>query len=333
MKYSFSVCLKIVAFFLFSFLFFDCSGKKNCDGDCSELNIIRFDNDLFNYLNDNDSVFFLNKNRFFLDEFGKNVLEIGDSDSAGFYSRLKKYFSDSTLMRLYNDEQEKFNDITGINSELHDGMEILLQHFPALQRPKIYLHVSGFNQNVIVDDSILSLSADKYLGSDYSLYQDYFYDYQRQLMTPERIVPDYLLGFMMANFPFRGNDDVLLDRMLYEGKLRYILSRLLVHRNIWESTGYSMEQHEWCCRQESRIWKTLLENKHLFSSSYLTVEQYLKPAPYTASLSGESPGRVGVWLGFRIIDSYMKNNPATSFAELIQIDDYRELLRKSKYRP
>jgi hypothetical protein len=186
---------------------------------------------------------------------------------------------------------------------------------------------------VVVTDDILSLSADKYLGADYPLYQKYFNDYQRQLMSSDRIVPDYLLGFMMANLPFSGDEDVLLDRMLYEGKLRYILSQLLQDRKSWECMAYNNEQYEWCEKHESLIWNIILENHYLFNADYLTTNQFIKEAPHTAALPVESPGRVGVWLGYRIISSYMKLKPNTTWQELMENTDYRELLKQSKYKP
>ncbi|MDR2087048.1 MAG: gliding motility protein GldB [Dysgonamonadaceae bacterium] len=323
----------IILFTVISFLFSGCSGKTVYGEEYSRWQIHRFDTDLYAYLCRGETSIFNETNRLFLDGFGKHVIDIGTSDSVGFEERLIDYFSEPTLRNLYADEQKKLEDISHINKELAYGMEMLLTNFPSLKPPRIYIHVSGLNQNVVVTDDVLSLSADKYMGSDYPLYQGFFYDYQRQLMAPERIAPDYLLGFLTANFPLKGNNEILLNKILYEGKLRYLLSRLLPDRKVWEYVGYNEEQYRWCVDREAKIWTLILENKHLFTSDYRITEKYIKPAPYTAFLPVESPGRVGVWLGFRIIGSYMENNPQTSLSDLIAITDYNELLQKSKYRP
>jgi hypothetical protein len=325
--------MKIVSLFVLGILIFACSGKKAYGESNSEEQIIRFDKDLYQYLVQNVNEEALDRYKPFLDEYGEKVIYIGKPDSADFYQRLKAFFSEPALMELYRDEQTKLADINSVCEELAGGMKILLAEFPSLKQPKIYMHVSGLNQNVIVTDDILSLSADKYLGADYPFYQDYFYEYQRQLMSPDRIVPDYLLGFMMANFPFEGNEKVLLDRMLYEGKLRYILSRLLPRRKTWEYVGYTQEQYSWCMDRQSKIWQILLENQHLFQPNYIVTSQYLKEAPYTPSLPTESPGRVGIWLGYRIIHSYMENHPQVSLQALVKMTDYRKLLKQSKYKP
>jgi len=309
-----------------------CSGNKTNE-ESLEFKIIRFDSDLYRYLTQNGSDSELQNHTDFLDIFGEGILAIGKPDSAGFYYRLKTYFSEPTLMGIYKDEQEKFADLTEINKELSKGLHIFLQQFPQIKPPKVYMHVSGFGQNIVVTDDILSLSADKYLGEDYPVYQGFFYDYQRQLMTPDRIVPDYLLGFMMANLPFLGDEDILLDRILYEGKLRYMLSQLLPGRQDRECVGYDKEQYEWCMKHQSLIWKTILENHHLFTGNYLTTTQYLKESPHTAYLPVESPGRVGVWLGYQIISAYMKQKPQTGWQELMENTGYQEILKESKFKP
>ncbi|MDR1610379.1 MAG: gliding motility protein GldB [Candidatus Symbiothrix sp.] len=310
-----------------------CSGKKTCGEEVSGFKISRSDTELFNYLSKNGPDNILKVDTGFLNVMGEKVIHIGRTDSTGFYERLKKFFSEPALMGLYRSEQEQFADIQTLTNEVAYGLAVLLKEFPNLKRPQVYMHVSGLNQSVIVTDEILSLSADKYLGADYPLYQQFFYDYQRQLMTPDRIAPDYLLGFMMANLPFKGKDDVLLDRMLYEGKLRYILSQLLPNRQVWEFTGYNETQYSWCNNNRKKIWKTILENQHLFTANYMTTTQYLKDAPYTSFLPVESPGRVGIWLGYQIITSYMKQNPDTGFRELMDLTDYQDLLKRSKYKP
>jgi len=332
MQKKVETALRISIFGMACLCCFSCSGNKTSN-DSTEYTIIRFDTDLYRYLTQNESDSFIRDNKEFSDIFGEGILSIGTSDSSDFYARLKKYFSEPTLMNIYKDEQEKFTDITDLNKELSKGFIRFFMQFPQIKPPIVYMHVSGFNQNIVVTDNILSISADKYLGSDYPAYRDYFYDYQRQLMSPDRIVPDYLLGFMMANLPFTGNEDVLLDRMLYEGKLRYILSQLLPNRQIWEYVGYNKEQYEWCNQHQSLIWKMILENHHLFTPDFFTTNQYLKEAPHTAPLPVESPGRAGIWLGYRIISAYMKQKPHTSWQGLMENNDYQELLKQSKYKP
>jgi hypothetical protein len=44
-----------------------------------------------------------------------------------------------------------------------------------------------------------------------------------------------------------------------------------------------------------------------------------------------SPGKVGVWVGWQIVSSYMKHNNV-SLQELLKINEL-DLFQKSKYKP
>lgn len=311
----------------------NCAGRKVYGEENPDLFIRRFDVDFYNYLQQNGTDSLFVKYPLFLELYGEKILSVGKPEDPGFREKLKEYFSNPALMDLYRAEQKTFGDISAINSELSRGLDMLLKSFPDIRLPQVYMHVSGWEQKVVVTDEILSLSADFYLGKDYPPYQGYFYEYQRELMVPDRMVPDYLKGFLMANFPFEGKEDVLLDRILYEGKLAYVLSCLLPDRQIWEYIGYTKEEYLWCSNSQARIWKTILEKEHLFTPNYLTTSRYLKEAPHTAFLPEESPGRVGVWLGNQIINAYVSHNKDITLPELMKNTDYLEILKQSQYKP
>ena len=289
----------------------------NKNQENTDFPILRFDTDFYRYITAELPADSLQKYNPFLSDYTEKVIDD---------------FSDSTLMQIYRDEQKIFADLSGLQKDISFGMKILLQNFLNLKQPEIYLHVSGWNYRVVTGENYVSLSADYYLGADYPLYQSYFYEYQLPQMTPERMAPDLFLGYLMSEFPFRGNESVLLDKMLYEGKLRYIISKLLPKRKNWEYVAYTQEQYNWCKDNESQIWKTILERQQLFTSDYLTTAQYFRDAPYTTSMPVESPAKLGIWIGFQIITNYMKQHPKTTWIELMNQEDYLLILRESKYR-
>lgn len=325
--------LKYFTLLLVIFSYFNCTKRKVYGDENPDFFAERFDSAFYRYLTNNEPENELSQYIPFLKVFGENILDIGNPDDTDFYSKLNEYFANPAIMSLYNDQQTMFSDISDINSELSRALDYFLKQFSEIKKPKVYMHVSGWEQKVVVTDDFLSLSADFYLGEDYPYYQDFFYDYQRKQMKRERVVPDYLLGFMMANLPFEGNEEILLEKMLYEGKLAYILSRLLPDRQIWDYVGYDKDEYLWCSNNQGRIWKTILQNQHLFTPNYRITSQYLKESPHTAFLPEESPGKVGVWVGYQIIIAYMKNNPDTSLSDLMKLNDYQEILKQSKYKP
>ena len=46
----------------------------------------------------------------------------------------------------------------------------------------------------------------------------------------------------------------------------------------------------------------------------------------------ESPGRLGYWVGYQIVNQYMKNE-GVSLLDLMKNTNSQEILLKSKYKP
>ena len=55
--------------------------------------------------------------------------------------------------------------------------------------------------------------------------------------------------------------------------------------------------------------------------------------PFTAEISQDSPGRLGIWIGWRIVDSYMRNNEHVTIQELMSEGDAQKILEQSFYKP
>ena len=63
----------------------------------------------------------------------------------------------------------------------------------------------------------------------------------------------------------------------------------------------------------------------------LLIQKYINEAPYTSTLTIESPGRVGCWVGWRIVNSYVDKNK-TSLSDLVLLET-QNLLKDSGYNP
>jgi hypothetical protein len=258
---------------------------------------------------------------------GKALFRGDDIDFAHF----RNYFSEPTLKSLYKDAGTLYSEISSIEKEFSYGFKRLKKRFPSMQIPAIYMHVSGFGQNMIVANGLLSCSIDKYLGADYPLYKDYFADYRRREMVPERIVKDGLSAWIQSEYPFRGRNNVLLDRMIYEGKIIYILTQTgknYSYRNILSLTE---KEYKWLRNHESAIWKVIIERKHLYTPDAATTSRYFQPLP-SVFISDEAPGNLGHYIGYRIVSGYMKRTKSTC-EDLMNNNDAQDILNKSKYKP
>jgi hypothetical protein len=298
-----------------------------------EINIQRFDKDLLLFIETGDTSLapaLTETYPVMMDVIGKALLNLPSAGSPGFFHKLLEYYGDSTLRQLYRQSIRHFDDMTAFEHQLSPALAFLADTLGGLPLPQLYMHVSGFNQNILAGEGALSLSIDKYLG-EHPLYHEFFYDYQRQLMQPCFIVRDYLMGWLMSEFPFTGRDNVLLDRMIYEGKIRYLVRKALPDSSIAHILGYTDEQYRLFLDHEPLIWHAILDRKHLFTPDYPTTQRYFDSRP-ASFLSDGLPGNLGACLGLHIVAHYVSRTRSTP-AALLRLTDYQDILRLSRYNP
>ena len=173
------------------------------------LHINRFDKDLFRLIDTGDTTLqpeLIKQYPEMLDIIGKGILNLQTIETPGFFEKMRNYYSEPTLKGLYRDAITQYDSVEDIEKSLGYGFAYLKENFPSMQIPAIYMHVSGFNQNVLVGDSLLSLSIDKYMGKDYPLYQDFFYDSQKLKMKRGHVVQHNLAGWIMSEYPIAGKE-------------------------------------------------------------------------------------------------------------------------------
>ena len=97
--------------------------------------------------------------------------------------------------------------------------------------------------------------------------------------------------------------------------------------------GYTARQLDFCVHNEKQMWNYLVSHDMLFSTDGFLIRKFTGEAPFTSYFTEESPGRAVVWNGYRIIQSYMKNNPKVSLKDMMVMTDCQDILSGARYRP
>ncbi len=300
-----------------------------------ELKINRFDLD-FIYLDTTEIIQSLIKLEQqypdFYTTYITDALMMNLEDTAENAGLILDFLKDTAFMKVHQKVEDTFRETKDIEKQLAVAYNYLRHYFQEMQLPDIYFFVSGFNHQFIMNQEVLGIGTDMYLGADYPVYRGVSYDYLIKNMRREMLVSESLNALLHNKFTF--NHDInLLHVMLYEGKISYLLSIILPEAGPEIIMGYSTEELSWCKKQEKRIWTNIIENKHLFSTDYQLINQYINLAPFTSPVSQESPGRLGVWMGWQIVKSYMQNNKDVTLEDLMNDINYQSILEKSLYRP
>jgi hypothetical protein len=230
-----------------------------------------------------------------------------------------------------------YPDLKNIEKELNVAFRHYRYYFPHKKIPGVYTCITGFNESIITGDSVLGIALDKYLGSASKYYPGLqIYKYQAARMNSFNIVPDCIYAWASSEWNYKdmgyATDNVLTE-MIHEGKLLYFVKSMLPDHDENLIFGFNAGQMKFCKNNENQMWQYLVEHNLLFSSDQLTKRKLTGEAPFTFYFSKESPGRAAVWTGFRIIESYMRNNKNNSLEGLMKNTDIQGILEKARYNP
>lgn len=262
----------------------------------------------------------------------EEILAIGSVSDSDANEKIQAFYSDSTLLQLMDDVEVKFTDLTDIEEELNKGFERLQKELPSLIIPTVYSQISALNESIVVADSLLGISLDKYMGEDYPLYNRYYYDYQCHSMRPDRIVPDCFVFYLIGAYPLPPLSDwTLLERMIRQGQIYYAVQKALGYSSISGVIGYSDAEEKWWSENCSEVWEYLVRNQMLTSTDPMVIRRLMYPAPSTSFFGENSPAFIGICMGAEIISAYMKKNKKVTLEELLHTTNYQDLLEGSGY--
>ncbi len=254
----------------------------------------------------------------------EDVLALGRVEDPAINEKLCSYYSDSTLVQIMNDANVKFKDMSKIEKGLTSGFRNLKEELPDIQIPKVYSLFSALNQSVVVGDSLLGFSLDKYMGADYPLYRRYYYEYQRRTMTPERILPDCFTFYLLSQYPFQWipGHRTLKDVIMHQGKIRWVAQKVLGIHSDTEIMGYSKEETEWCRKNKEMLWHWMVANEHLDSTDPMLIRAYTHPDPSMVFKGEKIPPLIGVWMGLKLVEKFVQEHPDITTAELMDMTDF-----------
>jgi hypothetical protein len=313
--------------------------KVNISSISVNIEIKRLEKDLFT-LNPDEITsmvpFLREKYNGFLQLFSY-VINTGDINDSSFGDFLVRFCTDKLNNDVFNLTMQIYPDVNEIESGLKDAFRHYLYYFPGRKVPAVFTCITGFNNSIITGDSVLGIGLDRYLGADCIYYPKLeIYKYLADKMTPSYIISDCMYGWAASEWDFstiKYEADNVISEIIHNGKLRYFEKCMLPETDDEIIFGFTSDQIRFCRNNESQMWQYLIENDMLFNTDQFTIRKMVGEAPFTSYFTNESPGRAAVWLGFRIIESYMMKNPAIKMEDMLVETDIQAILEKAKYNP
>ncbi len=242
--------------------------------------------------------------------------------------------NDTLFKELYNETQQKFNDLSSLKADLTLLFKHIKYYYPNENPGKVITVLSEVDiiNRSIYTDSVAIISLDTYLGKDHKFYVD-FDAYTLPDFEPNRIVVDLAENFAIQKIA-PPQDRMFISQMVYSGKIMYMKEMLLPEVSDVLKMNYSKEQIQWIEANEAQVWKHFVESKYLYDNDIKLTARFIQRAPFSKfylELDQESPGSVGVYIGWQIVRSYMKNNNVT--LQELALKDAKTIFEQSKYKP
>lgn len=241
---------------------------------------------------------------------------------------------DTLQQQLYVEVKTKYPNEDNLKKELDFLFQHIKYYFPQIVSPTIITTTSDvdYRNKVIISDSLLIIALDTYLGDDHFFYEG-IPKYIRQNLKEEQIISDVSTVYAQMLIP-RLHERTFLAQMLYYGKILYLKDLWMTQNEDSVKIGYTEEEYAWVQENEIEIWRNFVENEYLFSTNTKLASRFINPAPFSKfylEIDNDSPGRVGRYLGWQIVKSYMENNEVSISKMITMSAD--EIFNNSKYKP
>ena len=154
----------------------------------------------------------------------EDMLQLGEVNEVAINARLLNFFQDTTLQAIITEAETQYAVMDDISESLSKAFRHLRVWIPELPIPEVYAQIGALNQSIIVGENKVGISLDKYLGTNYVAYHQFYDDHQAQTMTRQYIVPDCLVFYLLSQYPI---PETQQERDMHMGRVMWVVNRAL----------------------------------------------------------------------------------------------------------
>ncbi len=256
-------------------------------------------------------------------------------DDSVFVNELYGRFSNPHFDTLNMEVKRVFGDVSLLKAQFEEAFSNLKYYYPNVKTPKVQTIVTGLIDNdLLVTDSLIIVSLDYFLGSG-AKYRPKIYDYLLRKYDPNDIVPSCMLIYGISDRfnKIQQSDQTVLADMITYGKAFYFAKHMLPCEPDSVLIWYTPEEISGSRKNEDLIWARFIESQVLFSTSKKVKQDYLGERPVTIQVGEKCPGRIGQWVGWRIVNHFGESHPDIKLPELMALEDAQKIFKESRYKP
>ncbi|MFT3936888.1 MAG: hypothetical protein QM726_24900 [Chitinophagaceae bacterium] len=333
---------KLIAIIFLLVLFSSCGNYRTPDvsGVKVDAKIGRFDRDFFS-ADTNHIVQSLDavqkKYPYFFTDFIQNIVVAGSADTMHDLPVVMDAFIRNSRP-LYDSAQLKFANIDHLQAELQKGFQYVKYYFPNYSVPKIvtYVGLIGDPQVALTKDA-MAIGLQMYLGKNFSAYNtleaiDKFPQYISRRFEPQYIPVNCFQNIASDIYPEKAPGLSLIEQFIEKGKQWWLVDKFMPGVADSLKTGYTQQQLDFCSKNEGLIWNYLVQNFDLYTTEPTTIQNFIGEAPKTDGMPDSSPGNIGQWIGWQIVQKFADKNSSLSVRQVLETDA-KKIFETTKYKP
>jgi hypothetical protein len=245
----------------------------------------------------------------------------------------------SAYQSMFKQTSTQFASIKTEEAAIKQGLKYVKYYFPDYKLPtKLITFIGPINSfgNIITIDA-LAIGLQMYLGKNDPIYvseegQSLYPTYVSRRFDPSYMATNCMKNILDDMFPLQDAGAPLCEQMVEAGKRLYFLKQ--VQPNLPDSivTGYTAAQLEGCYKSEKDIWSFFVQNNLLYQKDPSLIGDYMMDGPNTAVFGDASPGFIGQFVGYRIVEAWLQKNKALTLDKVMRTPA-KIIFEQAKYKP
>ncbi|CAH0997349.1 hypothetical protein EMA8858_03480 [Emticicia aquatica] len=327
MKFS-SFSFLIVGFCFIAISLFSCQDNETVDTSNIkvDVNIQRFDEAMMQLQTKDQIKEFLKNNTKFVNQFYQTTPE----DTA-LINRIELICTNPDTKAFYEETKKTFGNLDEIKKQLETAFKHIKYYYPDFKEPTIITTFTALDLELMVSEDLIVIPLETFLGPK-AKYRPQYPSYLLQRFDKPYIVPSILTILSNKYNAIDPKDRTLMSDMVFYGK-SYEFTRAMLP-DVADSLviAYADSNMTKTWNSQDLVWAYFIDNKLLYETNDRVKEKYIGDRPKVNEIGSDCPGRIGQWLGWRIVSRYRTENPSISLIDLMKNPNARDIFEKSKYK-
>ncbi|HTL09112.1 MAG TPA: hypothetical protein VL307_12665 [Chitinophagaceae bacterium] len=277
-----------------------------------------------------------NKYPYFFTDFIQNIVLEGSADTLHPVPFIVKNYI-SNARPLFDSVQIRFKDMSDVQEQLKKGFQFVKYYYPTYKIPKVVTYTGLIGDpSVALTPEAMAIGLQMYLGKNFSAYNtleaiDKFPQYISRRFDAAYIPVNCFQNIAQDIYPENMQGLSLIEQMIEKGKQWWLVSKFMPMAPDSLITGFTQLQLNWCKTNEGLAWNFIIQNNDPFTTEPTIIQNFVGEAPKTDGMPDASPGNIGQWIGWQIVQRYAEKT-GVSLPQVLQTPA-KKIFEDAKYKP